>query len=128
MANIRPFLKGCHDEPSMFPVKCTTDVTDTRLAYKLLTTDHETAELCGDGDAVCGHPDKTAKAGEAFNLRGGPAHIIAVGRSPIAINDRVCAGATGGMRKAVAGVDFSEGVAESPVTNDGDSFTYRKGC
>jgi hypothetical protein len=126
MANLRPFLKGCHDEPSMFPVKCATAVTDTRLAYKLLTTDHETVEVCGDADAIAGHPDKTAAIGEAFNLRGGPAHIIAIGQAAIAINQRVCAGTAGKMRVAIVGTDFPDGVAESPVAIDGEAFTYRK--
>jgi len=125
MANISNFEKRIGD----LSVKCASAITDTRLAYRLSTTDHETVELCGDNLAIAGFPDRLAAIGESFLVRNHDWEVI-VGLSDgvgvIAINDPITSGATGYLRKAVIGTDLVQYYATSPATNvAGTAFSVR---
>jgi len=129
MANTSTFEKGPHSDPWVLGVKCASAITDTRLAYKLSTTDHETVVLCGDNEAIAGLPDRKAAALEAFNIRMA-GHLVGVsdGSGVIAINDPITSAANGKLRKAVIGTDLVQAYAESPAAAvDGTAFTFRKG-
>lgn len=130
MANTSTFEKGPHSDPWVLGVKCASAITDTRLAYRLSTTDHETVVLCGDNEAIAGWPDRKAAIGEAFNVRMA-GHIVALssGAGVIAINDPITSAANGYLRKAVIGTDLVQGYAESPAAAvAGTAFTVRKGA
>lgn len=130
MANTGTFEKGPQSDPWMLSVKCATAITDTRLAYKLSATDHETAELCGDNEAIAGFPDRKAAIGETFNLRMA-GHIIGLtsGAGVLAINDPITSGASGTLRKAVIGTDLVQGYVESPTAATPNlPLTIRKGA
>jgi hypothetical protein len=130
MANTAPFEKTVHNDPWYLGVKCATDVTNTRLAYKFSATDHETVEVCGDNETIAGWPDRRAKAGETFNLKMA-GHIIgeaAVAMDLAAGGFPLTSAAAGQLRKAVAGVDKTQGYNESIATTQGDAVTIRKGA
>lgn len=135
MANTSPFEKGVHNDPWYLSVKCASAITDTKLAYKLSTTDHETCELCGDNEAIAGFPDRRLTAAEAaagvvVNLRmAGHLQGQSSGAGVLAINDPITSAAAGQLHKAVIGTDLVQGIAESPATNvAGTVFTIRKGA
>jgi len=135
MANTSPFAKDVHNDPWYLGVKCASAITNTRLAYKLSTTDHETIVLCGDNEAIGGFPDRQLTAAEAaldevVNLRmAGHFEAISDGSGVIAINDPITSGASGKLRKAVIGVDLIQAYAESPAAAVADTvFTIRKGA
>lgn len=117
MANTSNFEKRKGD----LSVKCASAITDTRLAYKFTSTDHETVELCTDNARIAGWPDRKAAAGETFLARSRDDWKSIVGLSDgaglIAIGDPITSGATGYLRKAVIGTDLVQGYALSPATN-----------
>ena len=125
MANTGTFEKRKGD----LSVKCASAITDTRLAYRLSTTDHETVELCGDNLAVAGLPDRKAAIGESFVARWGDWSALvglSDGNGLLAINDPITSGATGYFRKAVIGTDLIQGYVLSPATNvAGTAFAFR---
>lgn len=126
MANTSVFEKRTGD----LSVKCASAITDTRLAYKLSATDHETVELCGDNDAICGFPDRKAAIGEAFVARWHEwSDLVGLsdGGGVIAPNDEITTGANGKLRKAVIGTDNVQGYAVTGAAAvDGTAFTFRR--
>lgn len=130
MANTAPFEKGVHNDPWYLGVKCASDVTNTRLAYKFSATDHETVQVCGDNETIAGWPDRRAKAGETFNLKMA-GHIIAeagVAMDLTAGGYPLTSAANGQMRKCVIGTDKQQAWNESIATTQGDPVTIRKGA
>jgi len=126
MANTSVFEKRTGD----LSVKCASAITDTRLAYKLLTTDHETVELCGDNDPIAGLPDRKAAIGEAFVARWHDWSVLtglSDGGGVIAINDEITTGAAGKLRKAVIGTDIVQGYAVTGAAAVADTaFSFRR--
>lgn len=125
MANTSNFEKRKGD----LSVKSAAAITDTRLAYKFLTTDHESVELCSDNAAIAGLPDRKAAIGEIFLARWHDWEVLvglSDGAGLIEINDPITSGATGYLRKAVIGTDLVQGYAVSPATNvAGTPFSFR---
>ncbi len=126
MANTGTFEK----RKGSLSVKCASAITDTRLAYKLSSTDHETVELCTDNAEVVGLPDRKAAIGETFVARWAGDWECLVGLSDggglLAIGDPITSGATGYFRKAVIGSDLVQGYVRTPATNvAGTAFAFR---
>lgn len=125
MANTGTFEKRGGD----LSVKCASAITDTRLAYKLSATDHETVELCTDNAMVAGLPDRKAAIGETFLARWEEwTSLVGLsdGNGLLAIGDPITSGATGYFRKAVIGTDLVQGYVLSPATNvAGTAFSFR---
>lgn len=125
MANTGTFEKRSGD----LSVKCAAAITDTRLAYKFTSTDHETVELCTDNAAIAGLPDRKAAIGESFLARWHAWEVltgVSDGGGVLAINDPITSGATGYLRKAVIGTDLVQGYAVTPAAAVlGTAFSFR---
>lgn len=127
MANTSNFEKRSGD----LSVKCASAITDTRLAYKISSTDNETVELCTDNAAIAGLPDRKAAIGETFLARWSDDWKILVGLSDgngvLANGDPITSGATGYLRKAVIGTDLVQGYVVNGTSTlvAGTAFSFR---
>lgn len=125
MSNTLAFEKGTGFEAYNLGVICASAITNTKLAYRLSATDHETVVLCGDNELIGGFPDRKAAIGEAFTLRM-VGHLVGVASEEIAINEPITSAANGKLRVAVFGTDHIQGWAESNAAAD-EPVTIRKG-
>lgn len=125
MSNTQAFEKGSGFEAFNLSVICASAITNTRLAYRLSATDHETVVLCGDNELIGGFPDRKAAIGEAFTLRM-VGHLIGVAAEEIEIGDPLTSAANGKLRVAVFGTDHIQGWAESNAAAN-EPVTVRKG-
>lgn len=109
------YEKSSSDDLATIDVTCATDVTDTRLAYRLSDTSNEIAVVCGDDELCEGFPNKEAKAGESFKLRRKGHFIVVASGSGFASANNIpwTTAAAGAIRAAVPGTDKVQGYSKS---------------